>query len=321
MLFQNFTSNQQTFPSYIVLILLCQRHYFITGITPPPKRPFEYITSGQNHLILVKSSTTPPNSFWYNHRRHARHVRHLHAPLQTLLPSSLLSPSSSSSSDDDDSSSCSENLCGWNHPRPCVVDAPRGYWHPQRWICGFRKIVIQTHGGNRNLLVSNDVIDPSKLPFRHRSPLPRPRDCQQLPARRPVHHLPGYGPSLDFSPSSWAVRPRLMSPRVNDNGLPRGGLRVRPEGWDVDRGDPGRDRLSVGFRAVWTRNTMEGPRSGRRPSPRSRSTPLRPPFHHSSPWDAFAGEYEKRVEPFLLRDAMLSFRENKTSWSSPRTQW
>ena len=115
MLFQNFTSNQQTFPSYIVLILLCQRHYFITGITPPPKRPFEYITSGQNHLILVKSSTTPRNSFWYNHRRHARHVRHLHAPLQTLLPSSLLSPSSSS---DDDSSSCSEKSAVETTPAP-----------------------------------------------------------------------------------------------------------------------------------------------------------------------------------------------------------
>merc|ERR1719491_2093865 len=99
-----------------------------------------------------------------------------------------------------------------NHPRPREVDAPRGCWHPQRWICGFRKIVIQTHGGNRNLLMSNDVIAPSKLPFRHRSPLPRPRDCQQLPAHRPVPILKACS---------------------------------------------------------------------------SRSTPFRPPFHHSSPWDAF----------------------------------
>ena len=34
------------------------------------------------------------------------------------------------------------------------------------------------------------------------------------------------------------------------NDLPRGGLRVRPGRRDVDRGEPGPDRLSVGFRAA-----------------------------------------------------------------------
>ena len=63
----------------------------------------------------------------------------------------------------------------------------------------FRKLLIG------DFLTSNNAIPPSKLPFRPRSPLPRPCDRQQLPAHCTVHHLPIYGPSGRREPGTGLV--------------------------------------------------------------------------------------------------------------------
>ena len=63
---------------------------------------------------------------------HFHHLRHRHALLQTLLPSSLLSPSSSS---DDDSSSCSEKSAVETTPAPA-------------WRTMFRSMRTRSHFGS-----------------------------------------------------------------------------------------------------------------------------------------------------------------------------